>query len=37
MEPLQIITGRAGTLLPEWTHAVKECHAMGLRTVSIVP
>ena len=37
MEPMVIVTGRAGQLLPEWKTAVRECHDRGLSTVTIVP
>lgn len=37
MKPVQIVTGRAGQLLPDWKDAVKEAHAAGKPCVCIVP
>lgn len=37
MEPMKILTGRAGQMLPEWKAAVKYCHDHCLSTVTIVP
>lgn len=37
MEPLSIVTGRAGQLLPKWKQAVKQAHLQGIPCICIVP